>query len=69
MPRLRKIRGARAFRPIWAYLSAIALAVGVMYLFDYDRQAWIFILGMVVQLIAFIILSWIRLMTARAGRK
>ena len=69
MPRIRKVRGARAFRPIWSYLSAIALAVGVMYLFDYHRQAWIFILGMVVQLMAFITLAWIRLKIAKAGRK
>ncbi len=69
MPRIRRVRGARAFRPIWAYLSAIVLAISVMYLFDFHRQAWLFVLGMVVQLMAFVAAAWFRLVAAKPGRK
>lgn len=69
MPRIRKIRGLRAFRPIWAYLIAIIIAVAVMYCFDYHRQAWLFVLGMVVQLMLFMSVAWLRLLTAKTDRK
>ncbi len=69
MPRIRRIRGIRAFKPIWAYMSAIVIAVAVMYYFEYHRQAWLFVLGMVVQLAVFVSAAWFRLRFVRAGRK
>lgn len=69
MPRIRKTSGFRALRPIWAYLIAIIISVAVMYWFDYHRQAWLFVLGMVVQLMAFVSVAWLRRLTAKAGRK
>lgn len=68
MPRLRKSRSSRALRPVAAYVSAIAVAVAVMYIFDYHRQAWVFVLGMVVQLAVFAAAAWIGNMV-RSGRK
>ena len=69
MPRIRRIRGVRAFKPIWAYMSAIVIAVAVMYYFEYHRQAWLFLLGMVVQLAVCVSAAWFRLRFVRAGRK
>ncbi len=69
MPRIRKNRGIRAFRPVWAYTIAILIASVVMYFFDYQREAWLFVLGMVAQLMVFTSVAWIRRTAARVSRK
>lgn len=69
MPRIRKSRGLRAFRPVISYVSAIVIALGVMYYFEYHHQAWIFILGMVAQLAVFMAASWLRKFIAKADRR
>lgn len=69
MPRIRKIRRIRAFRPIWAYASAIIIASAVMYFFEYHRAAWLFVLGMVAQLMVFTSVAWLRRSAAKVSRK
>jgi len=69
MPRIRKTRSVRAFRPVWAYAVALIIALGVMYFFEYHRLAWLFILGMVGQLMVFTSVAWLRQVTARVSRK
>lgn len=69
MPRIRKNRSLSALRPIWAYTCAILIASAVMYFFEYHREAWLFVLGMVVQLMVFTSVAWIRRTAAKVGRK
>jgi uncharacterized membrane protein YgaE (UPF0421/DUF939 family) len=69
MPRIRRTRSIRAFRPIWAYTIAIMIAVVVMYYFEYNRQAWLFVFGMVAQLMVFTSVAWLRKMAAKESRK
>ncbi|MDR7868178.1 MAG: hypothetical protein RIN56_15380 [Sporomusaceae bacterium] len=40
-----------------------------MYFFEYHREAWLFVLGMVVQLMVFTSVAWIRRTAAKASRK
>ena len=68
MPRIRR-RSLRALRPILAYIIAMVIAVVVMYYFDYRRQSWHFFLGMAVQFAVFAAAAWLRLVTARVGRR
>jgi hypothetical protein len=69
MPRIRKTRGIRAFRPAGAYISALIIAVAVMYCFEYHRQAWFFVLGMIVQLAVFVVVAWWRSINTGSGHK
>jgi uncharacterized membrane protein YcaP (DUF421 family) len=69
MPRIRGLRSARAFKPIRAYVSAIIIAVAVMYIFEYHRQAWLFVLGMVAQMAVFVAAAWLRQRFAKVGRR
>jgi uncharacterized membrane protein YgaE (UPF0421/DUF939 family) len=69
MPRIRRTRSIRAFRPIWAYTIAIVIAVLVMYYFEYNRQSWQFIFGMVAQLMVFTSVAWLRKIAAKVSRK
>ncbi len=69
MPRIRRRRNLRTLLPIMAYVIAMALAVAVMYYFDYHRQSWQFFLGMVVQFAVFAAAAWLRLIFIRVRRR
>jgi len=68
MPRIRRSRRARVFRPVAAYAVAMAIAAAVMYCFDYHRQSWYFVLGMAAQLAVFLAAACCR-HVAKGGRR
>ncbi|SDF81568.1 hypothetical protein [Sporolituus thermophilus] len=54
MPRWRK-HSLRALTPLLAYATALAAGAAAAYFLHMQQQAWLFIIGMISQLVAFLL--------------
>lgn len=68
MPRWRG-RGFRAPLPVMEYALALIAALFISYFFDYHETAWIFVLGMSIQLVLFSAAKWVRYFAVRLSRR
>lgn len=54
---------------VLAYSVAVISALLITCYFDYMKQAWVFVIGMAIQLTVFAIAKWLRYFLATAVRK
>lgn len=68
LPRWRT-RGLKVPLPVIAYATSLIAALIITYCFQYNKQAWIFVLGMSTQLIIVATVKWVLYFAANLGRK
>lgn len=68
MPRW-KTRGLKIPLSVIAYATAVIAAILITYFLQYNKQAWIFVIGMSTQLIIFAASKWLLYFAANLGRK
>ena len=67
MPRWRG-RKLKMPTAVTAYTTAVITALLITYYLDYEKQAWLFTMGMAIQLMVFAAAKWIRYCVANFGR-
>lgn len=68
MPRWRT-RGLKVPSSVIAYATSLIGALLISFYFHYNKQAWIFVIGMSTQLIVVAAVKWIMYLAANLGRK